>query len=80
MKRWEHVCGYSYEDREEKSGICAWWRKNKRGKRIKENKDREKKSGNVCGGEKPRGKKGKKSVSDWAKFIPKHKDFDKFQD
>ena len=45
MKRWEYVCG---------------WRKNKRGKRLKENKDREEKSGNVCGGEKPRGKKRKK--------------------
>ena len=41
--------------------MCGW-RKNKRGKRLKENKDREEKSGNVCGGEKPRGKKGKKKV------------------
>ena len=39
--------------------MCGW-RKNKRGKRLKENKDREEKSGNVCGGEKPRGKKRKK--------------------
>lgn len=58
--------------------------KGKKNKRIKENKDREEKSGYMCGGEKPRGKKGKKKKKRFRvgliKFIPKRKNFDKFQD
>ena len=58
-KEWGYVCGYTNE-REEKSGIRVWRRKNQEGKKKKENEDREEKSGYVCEGEKTKRKKGKK--------------------